>query len=53
MSDSPPPEIPESFIEQVKEALENLYDFPALQHCALGLRSTRPSQTPRTVCGES
>src|SRR5262245_56192476 len=28
-------EIPESFIEQVKDALKNLYDFPALQHSPL------------------
>ena len=35
MSDSPPTEIPENFIEQVKDALENLYDFPALQHSPL------------------
>jgi CheY-like chemotaxis protein len=27
--------LPESFIEQVKEALENLYDFQALQGCLL------------------
>jgi CheY-like chemotaxis protein len=28
-------ELPESFIEQVKEALESLYDFQALQDCLL------------------
>jgi CheY-like chemotaxis protein len=35
MSDSQPTGIPEDFIEQVKQALENLYDFPALQHSPL------------------
>jgi CheY-like chemotaxis protein len=49
MSDSPSPEIPEGFIEQVKEALENLYDFPALQHCALAqsLDSSEPNAAHR------
>jgi CheY-like chemotaxis protein len=32
MSDNPVSPIPDDFIEQVKQALEHLYDFPFLQH---------------------
>jgi CheY-like chemotaxis protein len=32
MSDNPTSTIPDDFIEQVKQALEHLYDFPFLQH---------------------
>jgi len=38
-------EIPEDFIEQVKEALENLYDFPALQHSPLAQPSPESNAT--------
>src|SRR5690349_17738549 len=35
MTDSPIQELPDEFIEDVKTALENLYDFPTLQRHVL------------------
>lgn len=35
MLNNAPSEIPERFLEQTRDALKNLYDFPALQHSPL------------------
>ena len=53
MTDSPIHEFPDEFIEDVKTALENLYDFPTLQRHALIRRlpssTTMGTQNPNAL----
>lgn len=49
MSESPDFSVPDEFVEQVKQALENLYDFPYLQRHMLAeahKRANAPSDEP-------
>jgi len=48
--DQLPTEIPETYINQVKEALENLYDFAKLQHSPLA-RALEDRAPPSTITG--
>jgi len=44
--------LPEAFIDQVKQALEHLYNFPHLQHHPLALPSTPAGEQPGETAGQ-
>jgi len=44
--------IPAEFLEQVKQALEKLYDFPALQRCPLAKRLQSELRQSREAAGQ-
>jgi CheY-like chemotaxis protein len=46
MTDSPIQELPDEFIDDVKTALENLYDFPSLQRHSLIRRLPASNESP-------